>query len=78
MYSLCVGFIKFLHIIKLTVVSKYAYILKNPQYLKNRTTWTDLAEHLGMDLQTNYFGHTIYIPQCKKHKSYVAALSKAI
>lgn len=40
--------------------------LKNPQYLKNRTTWSDLAEHLRMDLQATYSGHTIYHSANKK------------
>lgn len=62
MYSLCVGFIKFLHIIKVIVISKYAFIF----ILNELETWTDSAEHLGMVLQITYFRDTIYMPQCQK------------
>lgn len=36
MHSLCVGFIKFLHIIKFIVVSKYAYLLKKSTIFKEQ------------------------------------------
>lgn len=65
MYSLCVGFIKFLHIIKVMVISKYAFIF----ILNELETWTDSAEHLGMVLQITYFRDTIYMPQCQKKKT---------
>lgn len=47
MHSLCVGFIKFLYIIKLIVVSKYACILKFPWYLRteqHESTWLSMSE----------------------------------